>query len=124
MIYAEKGNEQSLFIDFAERALGVLAKEDYCGFLAMFDSSRLTESDLILALRYLDNTMPILKIDDPLSVKIERQRIHLGAYTDGSGYYMDYDLTTDGQLNDLTVQIDFLLRENGYFVVLDDLHTL
>lgn len=37
---------------------------------------------------------------------------------------MDYDLTTNGELNDLTIQIDFLKKENGYIAVLDDLHTL
>ena len=40
MIYAEKGKEQECFIDFVERALGILAKEKYQDFLAAFDSSR------------------------------------------------------------------------------------
>lgn len=37
---------------------------------------------------------------------------------------MDYDLTTNGEINDLTLQVVFLKKENGYFVELDDLHTL
>ena len=37
---------------------------------------------------------------------------------------MDYDLTTDGEINDLTIQIEFLKKENGYAAGLDDLHTL
>ena len=51
MIYAEKGKEQDSFIDFVEKALGKLSEEKYSDFLAMFDSSRLTEQDLIFALR-------------------------------------------------------------------------
>ena len=125
MIYAEKGKEQDCFIDFVEKALGILAKEKYRDFLAVFDSSRiLTEQDLIFALQYLDETRPVLKIDDPALVKSQNQEIDLFTFNDGSGYSMDYDLTTDGEKNDLTLQIEFLKKGNGYIVSLDDLHTL
>ena len=125
MIYAEKGKEQECFIDFVEKAIGILAKEKYQDFLAAFDSSRiLTEQDLIFALQYLDETRPVLKIDDPALVKSQNQEIDLFPFNDGSGYSMDYDLTTDGEKNDLTLQIEFLKKGNGCIVSLDDLHTL
>lgn len=125
MIYTEKGKEQECFIDFVEKALGILAQEKYRDFLAMFDSSRiLTEEDLISALQYLDETRPVLKIDDPKQVKSKNQEIYLSTFRDGSGYYMDYDLTTNGEINDLTLQIEFLKKGDGYIVSLDDLHTL
>lgn len=124
MIYVEEGKEQERFIDFAENALGILAREKYSDFLAVFDSSRLTEQDLYLALKYLDDTRPMVKIDDPVLLKNRLERIDFLAYTDGRGYCMDYDLTTNGEPNDLTVQIEFLKKYNGYFVELDDLHTL
>ena len=41
MIYAEKGKEQECFIDFVEKALGILAQEKYRDFLAVFDNSRI-----------------------------------------------------------------------------------
>ena len=125
MIYAEKGKEQECFIDFAEKALGILAQEKYRDFLAVFDNCRiLTEEDLISALQYLDETRPVLKIDDPKQVKSQNQEIYLVALRDGSGYCMDYDLTTDGEMNDLTLQVEFLKEGDGYIVSLDDLHTL
>lgn len=125
MIYAEKGKEQECFIDFVEKALGILAQEKYRDFLAVFDSSRiLTEEDLISALQYLDETRPVLRIDDPKQVKNQNQEIYLVALRDGSGYCMDYALTTDGEINDLTLQIDFLRKGDRYIVSLDDLHTL
>lgn len=125
MIYAEKGKEQECFIDFVEKALGILAQEKYRDFLAVFDNSRiLTEEDLISALQYLDETRPVLKIDDPKQVKSQNQEIYLVAFRDGSGYCMDYDLTTDGEMNDLTLQVEFLKEGDGYIVSLDDLHTL
>lgn len=125
MIYPEKGKEQECFIDFVEKALGILAKEKYRDFLAAFDRSRiLTEQDLIFALQYLVETRPVLKIDDPALVKNQKQEIELFTFNDGSGYSMDYDLTTDGEINDLTLQVEFLKKGNGYIVSLDDLHTL
>ena len=125
MIYAEKGKEQECFIDFVEKALGILAQEKYHDFLVVFDNSRiLTEEDLISALQYLDKTRPALKIDDPKKVKNQNQEIYLVALRDGSGYCMDYALTTDGEINDLTLQIEFLKKGDGYIVSLDDLHTL
>ena len=112
MIYAEKGKEQECFIDFVEKALGILAQEKYHDFLAVFDNSRiLTEEDLISALQYLDETRPVLKIDDPKKVKNQNQEIDVFTLRDGSGYCMDYDLTTDGEINDLTLQIEFLKKE-------------
>lgn len=127
MIYAEKGKEQDYFIDFIEKALGILAKEKYNDFLAIFDNSRIsTEQELISALRYLDDSRPVLKIDDPRLLKCKPQsvEIEIFTFTDGRGYSMDYDLTTDGKKNDLTLQVEFLKNGNGYMVSLEDLHTL
>ena len=125
MLYAEMGKEQECFIDFVEKVFGILAKENYHDFLVVFDISRiLTEEDLISALQYLDETRPALKIDDPKKVKNQNQEIYLVALRDGSGYCMDYALTTDGEINDLTLQIEFLKKGDGYIVSLDDLHTL
>ena len=97
---------------------------DSASFISLFDSSRLSEHDLVLALRFLDISRPILKIDDPELIKNKKQKTHLLAFNDGSGYHIDYDLTTDGALNDLTIQIEFLKTAKGYITVLDDLHTL
>lgn len=124
MVYMKKGKERDIFIAFIEHALGILSKGEYASFISLFDCSRLSEQDLILALKYLDETRPILKIDDPALLKEKYQRIDLIAFEDGSGYHMDYDLTTDGKINDLTIQVEFRKRGNGYCVLLDDLHVM
>ena len=124
MIHAENGKEQDSFISFIECALGILAAEDYTSFLSTFDRSRMTVEGFILALRYLDETRPVLKVDDPAQVKDGAQNFYLTALEDGSGYHMDYDLTSNGEINDLTIQIEFLKEADGYIAVLDDLHTL
>lgn len=124
MIYVDKGKEQEQFLTFVEHAISILAEENYASFLQVFDSSRLGEQDLILALKYLDESRSIVKVDNPTQINRENQTINMNSYNDGSGYWMDYDLTTDGDFNDLTIQIDFLKQKDGYFVVLDDIHTL
>ena len=124
MIYVDKGKEQEQFISFVEHAISILAEENYVSFLSLFDSSRLAEQDLILALKYLEESRPTVRVDNPTQIKNENQIIYMNSYNDGSGYWMDYDLTTDGELNDLTVQIAFLKQKEGYSVVLDDLHAL
>ena len=124
MIYVETGKERESFVKFVEDALEILSTEDYGGFLSLFDSSRLQEKDLILALRYLDETWPVLKIDNPKTTAKDDIRYDLICFKDKSGYTMDYDLTTDGVSNDLTLQIEFRLSGTGYQVILEDLHVL
>ena len=123
MIKVETGKEKDCFVAYIEQALAKLSIKYDDAFLSLFDTSRLSKKDLILALRYLDETQPVMKIDDPTSTK-NKQDIYLEAFNDGSGYFMDYDLMTDGELNDLTLQVEFIKKENGYFVVLNDLRTL
>lgn len=124
MIYVEKGKEQEQFIAFIEYAIGILSEENYTSFLKLFDSRRLTERDLILALKYLDESRCAVKVDNPAQTKIKNQIININSFNDDSGYWIDYDLTTDGEFNDLTIQIEFLKQKDEYLVVLDDLHTL
>jgi len=38
----------------------------------------------------------------------EYHQMTIFIYNDNSGFAVDYDLTTDGELNDLTLQIEFL----------------
>lgn len=56
--------------------------------------------------------------------KGKEQDISLIPFRDGSGYHMDYDLTTDGERNDLTILLEFSKEEDRYIIVLDDLHVL
>ena len=47
MLQVESGKEEEAFIAFANTAIAKLATGDYSSFLALFDSSRLSETDLI-----------------------------------------------------------------------------
>ena len=45
-------------------------------------------------------------------------------YNDGTGFEVDYDLTTDGEINDLTLIMEFLFHDNGVKAYIVDIHVL
>lgn len=48
-----------------------------------------------------------------------------GIYNDNSGFWVDYDLTTNSELNDLTLQMSFLFRDNNELrPILLDIHVM
>lgn len=124
MIKVRPGRETEDFIFFIEQTLSLLAEEKYDDFFAMYDSSRISREGLLLALRYLDDSRPIVKVDDPMKVECSRLCIDIGQFKDGSGYWIDYDLSTNGEPNDLTIQVIFLKQGTDYSSALHDLHTL
>ena len=123
MIQIREGNEKEAFLAYIEQAIKSLSHEDYDAFLSVFDTSRLSKDDLILALRYLDETRSVIKIDDPI-IRNKEQDIYMEAFNDGSGYFMDYDLMTNGEWNDLTLQVEFIKEKDHFIVKLMDLRTL
>lgn len=123
MIQIKEGNEKEAFVTYIEQAVKSLSHEDYDAFLSAFDTSRLSKDDLILALRYLDETRPVVKIDDPI-MRNNEQDIYVEAFNDGSGYFVDYDLMTNGEWNDLTLQVEFIKEKDYYNVQLMDIRTL
>ena len=124
MIQTCHGQEEIDFLSFIKNALSTLAEEKYDVYLNMFDNSRISRDELILTLRYLDENRPVIKIDNPSEERPGEQYVIIHQYNNGCGYWMDYDLTTNGQRNDLTIQIEFLKQGTYYFVSLEDLHTL
>ena len=124
MIKARYSQEIEDFIFFIEQTLSLLAEEKYDDFLAMYDSSRISGEGLLLALRYLDEDRPIVKVDDPMKAECSRPNIYTGQFKDGSGYWIDYGLATNGELNDLTLQVVFLKQGTDYSAELSELHTL
>ena len=51
-------------------------------------------------------------------------RVKIGAFTGGSGYWMDHDVPLNGEWSDLTAQFEFIREPHGFLVVLHDLHVL
>lgn len=124
MIQGKQDPIDDIFVSYIELAVAKLARGQYTAFLQMFDDSRLSEDDLVLALRFLDTDRPITRVDNPLEVKSSECLFDIGEFNSGDGYYMDYYLTTDGELNDLTLSCEFLKADGGYSVCLSDLRAM
>ena len=45
-------------------------------------------------------------------------------YNNGNGFEVDYDLTTDSEINDLTLIMEFLFADNGVKAYIVDIHVL
>ncbi|MDE7432686.1 MAG: hypothetical protein K2N34_12340 [Lachnospiraceae bacterium] len=61
------------------------------------------------------NELPYIDKFDVLCTfqpQYEYHQLSCYIYRDGSGFHMDYDLTTDRELNDLTLQMEFLFMES------------
>lgn len=123
MIQAEQGAEAAQFAAYVERAVSKLAAGEYAAFVGMFDESRLSPEDVVFALRFLDGDRPVTRIDDPLAAGADKGGADLVEFRDGGGYALDYDLSTDGTWNDLTLSCEFLRAEGGWRVRFLDLRT-
>lgn len=45
-------------------------------------------------------------------------------YNNGIGFSVDYDLTTNGEINDLTLIMEFIFSDNGVKAYIVDIHVL
>lgn len=87
--------------------------EKYAQFsdLSLSDFTELIEGFLkINDLPYID------RFEVPCTFKPQYdgyEQLHCGVYNEGRGFFADYDLTTDGELNDLTLNMEFLFTESG-----------
>ncbi|MCD8169780.1 MAG: hypothetical protein LUE94_10805 [Clostridiales bacterium] len=117
--HLEDGSE---LIDFANHAAERLSKEDFQGFLSLFDDVRGTGPDGIrLALQGLDADRPAVKIDNPFTAGNIPPLAELYPYRDGSGVGLDYFLKTDGVMNDFVLSVSFEKTGDGVKTVFVDL---
>ena len=55
----------------------------------------------------------------------EYHKFEVFLWKNNKGFSVDYDLTTNGDINDLTLQMDFLFQESGKLkAVITDIHVL
>ena len=67
--------------------------------------------------------MPL--INNPYLMDLQKERIDLYEYNDGTGCAVDYDIPTDNNWGDLTAQFYFIKHtDNLFYVYLNDIHVL
>lgn len=89
--------------------------EKYAQFESISLSGFIDEIEGFLEL----NELPYIdKFDVPCTFKpqYEYHQLSCITYSNGSGFHVDYGLTTDGELNDLTLQMKFLFTESGALI--------
>lgn len=94
----------------AEKRYADIEKYAKLADLSLPDFTELIEGFLeINGLPYMD------RFDVPCTFnpQYEYHQLYCIPYKDGSGFHVDYDLTTGGELNDLTLQMDFRFTESG-----------
>lgn len=90
--------------------------EKYAEFerISLSDLTELIEDYLKMnELPYMDR----FEVPCSFNPQYEYHQLSCYIYNDGSGFHVDYGLTTDGELNDLTLQLDFRFADSGALIV-------
>ena len=74
----------------------------------------------------LNELSHIDKYDVPCNFnpKYEYHQLKVYVYNNGKGFATDYDLTTDSEINDFTLQMEFLFTDKGIKAYILDVHIL
>ena len=105
-----------------EAIVNLMAKNDY---ESMSDLVNNTAEDLADLKDWVNSTLEMNELDgiDAYGVECnfhpqyEYHQLSAYPFDDESGFAVDYDLTTGGERNDLTLQLEFLKQDNDSFDV-------
>ena len=106
-----------------EAALSQLDEPNSYGISWTRDVIERLLADTFCHSRYLDRHPEGPRFTTP-DTATGKPRADVLALDDGSGYSLGHDVPLNGEWSDLTAQFEFLRRDAGYAVVLDDLHVL
>lgn len=129
MIKRIKGDEQTCIMPVVEQLVNALSQRQYALFSSLVDHMGTYTVDLLEEVVENSIIAEVGKIDafgvpcnfSPNYVYKQWQFYYLN---DGSGMHFDYALTTDGELNDWTLQLLFRFEQEQIAVVFEDLHIL
>lgn len=98
-----------------EKVLSAMHKKNYCKVLGFFDDTEYNDMDEIQELVESRAYDSVDEYGTPcdFNPSYEYSQLEFYDYTDGSGFRLEYDLTTDCELMDLSLQMEFIYTENG-----------
>jgi hypothetical protein len=99
-----------------------MAKNDYDGMADLVANPRADLDDLADWVRsFLEmnelNGIDVYGAPCDFHPQYEYHQLRVYPYDDASGFAAEYDLTTDGELNDLILQMDCKLQSDGAYAV-------
>lgn len=101
-----------------KNVVDLLAEKDYQGIKKIVELENLTTeliAEVVEGYLELNGLSHIDKYEAACNLPTNQAYCQMngGFYKDNSGFWIDYDLTTDSELNDLTLQMSFLFEKNN-----------
>lgn len=130
MIRYEQGKEVTSAEKVVEQVVNAISEADYSKIAEIVDDLDCWSADKIKECAEGFKSANSLRCFDrhgvPCSFKpwYEYNQLKFYKWDDGTGMSCEYDLTTDGDLNDLTLMMDFYFEKNMLRSVFKDLHVL
>ncbi len=121
MISAE---HEKYAIEILTKVLKALHSKNYKKIIKIVDKSEIDDLEdfLKLALQ-LGFFKRIDKYGKPCNFKpkYEYKQLTIDEYDDGSGFFLDYDMTTNSELSDYSLQLKFLYSDNGLISIFENI---
>ncbi len=111
-------------IDILSKVLKALHSKNYKKIEKIVDKCEIDDiNDYLKLALQLGFFKRIDKYGKPCNFKpkYEYKQLTMDEYDDGSGFYLEYDMTTNSELSDYSLQLKFLYSDNGLISVFEDI---
>lgn len=107
-------------IEICKKVLSALSKNNFSAVATIVDDVQIEDLEEYL-IEFLQGHLEDNGFDsvDEYGVECAFQPdykyspLSMDEYDDGSGFYLDYEMTSNGELIDLVLQLEFLYKESG-----------
>ena len=118
--YKEKCQNEEKVIEVLKKILRAIHLNNYRDIMDCVDGSEV--DDVRELLEYIDDSLQLNDFDkiDEYGVECnfhpnyEYSQLQVYEFNDQTGFVVEYQMTSDSELVDLTLQLEFLYNEDGY----------
>ena len=118
--YKEKSQNEEKVIEALKKILRAIHLNSYRDIMDSVDGSEV--DDLRELLEYIDDSLQLNDFDkiDEYGVECnfhpnyEYSQLQVYEFSDQTGFAVEYQMTSNSELVDLTLQLEFLYNEDGY----------
>lgn len=120
--------------EYREQAVAVLEKilkafhnKNFSEVQAIVDESEIDDLEDFLA-EFMQGTLELNDFDAideygaecNFKPQYEYSQLSIELYNDNSGFYLEYDMTSNGELVDMVLQLKFIFTENGLKIIFEN----
>ena len=118
--YKENYQKEEKVIEVLKKILRAIRLNNYSEIIDCVDGSEV--DDVKELLEYIDDSLQLNNFDkiDEFGVECnfhpnyEYSQLQVYEFNDQTGFAVEYQMTSDSELVDLTLQLEFLYNEDGY----------